>query len=436
MRALTALMVALVTACAADDVREDPNPDATSSPDAGADASPDAAACASEVLEGVLRTSRDRARLQCARVVIGDVMVDSSGAIALPALQLVTGSLTFEGRGARLDVPRLARVGGHVFVHSNVRGTEIAAPALVEVEGWLSLYGAGITGIDLPALTTVGGYLQVALTSLTDVPLPSLRSAGELTISGNPDLTSVAGLSRLRVVHRELRLRENASLRRAELPELTDIDGDLILEDRALEHVALPSLMRVRGSIRSLSLAALDELSMPQLASVGGDLVIRDSAALRRLSLPNLVTVDGDDRDSEVLRSIELWASGLETVELPQLARAPGSIVIGRQPRLKELLLPALTEAGRIVIAENATLSSLEAPVLARAELLLVARCPLAWLATGALVELRDGLDLRETQLTSLTGLRALRYAARATFEDNPALPAAEVSALRARLGL
>lgn len=277
---------------------------------------------------------------------------------------------------ARPDDREILRTARAVVGSVHLTGdTAIEAGQLEEVTGDIvQTAGAALTA---PALVAVGGSLRLASGGLT---APLLAAVGG-------ELRSVGGAGEL------------------SLPALAEVRGPIAIVDGAVTRIALPAL-QIASRVELRAVPALTAIQAPRLARID-DGTIEDAPALTAATLHPTAEIG-----ALVLRRVgfgELsWLAGARIDHL-QVSDSAALAGFGayRPTRLDSLALRDLPSL--------ASLAGLE-PLRALSGDLVIARNP---------------------QLGSLAGLAGLIALGGALeIVDNPALPAAEIAALRARLGL
>jgi hypothetical protein len=194
----------------------------------------------------------------------------------------ITGDLRIEGNGlADLDgVAPIERIGGELSITRTDSLTSVALPRLMTVGTLTVEVNDALSSLSLPALTKTGSFVISSNKALTSLSLPKLTTAdgignmmtsgimdnaalahldlprlttvgSGLLISYNLELTSLAGLSTLTTVGGDLYVVGNAGLTALGLPVLTDLRGNLIIEDNAelpqCQAVALQARLVANG---------------------------------------------------------------------------------------------------------------------------------------------------------------------------------------------
>jgi hypothetical protein len=261
------------------------------------------------------------ARLARARVITGHLAISAPGAVELPALELVGGSVVIADGATWVRLPALTAVSRDVLVRGATL-TAVALPALAIVGDRLRFLDARrLAPVALPALTRVGG--DVVLARVPSVSAPRLDSIGR-----NLELGMIRGL--------------------VAMPALRDVDRHLVLHSRS-GRFDLPSLQRVEDLRIEFELG-LDAITLPSLRLIRGSLIV-SSPTLRRLSLPALervfhrVAVGGQAEPIHGVAYRSGWPSHvkkLAVLALPSLVAVGVSMTVANAPQLTTLVLSRL----------------------------------------------------------------------------------------------
>ena len=223
-------------------------------------------------------------------------LADYSG---ISGLQTVEGSLTFERNsvdygidpdewptGYQIDLPALTTLGGGLYVRNGDRSNNsglrrlsadnltslgtlvideyssidtLSLAKLKTVTGDVYFNSVGLNDLSgLPSLEEIGGSLTLTnMPNLNNIDaLSALATVKNLTVEGNSNLRTLAGLSTLATVTGDLRIFNNIRLGDVDgLSALTSVDGGLLVQSN-------PSLPDVNG--------------LSGLSSVGADLTISE----------------------------------------------------------------------------------------------------------------------------------------------------------------
>ncbi len=415
----------------------DPPPDPCDQPIEGpaatvaSQADADALCAGSSAVRGLTVTGD--AALGCLCVVSGPLTIEG-GAVSLPALEEVTGTISALGGAASLSAPRLEQIGGSLRLGGAVH--TVSLPRLEQVSGEVVIEGA------------------VALRALA---LDTLSQASALRVRDDPVLASLS-LARLAEVSGDVVIEALPALVALERTRsLRTVGGDLVLAElerlAGLDTWALQFLATVDGSVRIEGNAALRNVGgFTLLQSVGGDLVVADNASLRGIDgLDNLRTVGGD----LVLADNPLQ----ETVAgLDNLDRVSGAVVLDALPSLRSLAGPvALRRAGALTVSHtgpvtlpwltalepvdgvvrlegNASLRSIDGlSALGSVGGLVIAEHPVLVSLDGLAALTWVGGDLvleRNTTLATVAPLHGIEAVdGGLTVRDNPTLPTAGIDA-------
>jgi hypothetical protein len=372
------------------------------------------------------------ARFAAVRVVTGSVSIQSDADVALPALEVIGGGLSLDGKMAALDLPALRTIGGDVtvdvpgidaftlpavqtiggelFITGNgVHGESIAAPALRSIGGRLVLFWGAEGALDLPTLQTIGGSL-VLEGSLTSLGLDQLASVGGDLHFDDLQLTALQ-LPAVRTIAGKLEVYGSDKLATIELPALEQL-GELHLSGpKGLRSVRLPALTTIHGKLGVYDAIALDTLVLTQLAHVDASVVILDAPALHGMDVSSLATV-GLEPLGDYPISIELADAGFDALSFPSLVSA-GDVTIETDPNLRTVSLPLLRTATALDFGASPLLTSVSAPRVTRLSYINVTEVPaLTTFDVSALTTIDRHLDFRDNNVADLSGFRSLRSVA------------------------
>ena len=233
----------------------------------------------------------------------------------------------------------------------------LACPAL----SMLTIENTAVTVIDLPRLTWIASTLQFLLNAaLRRVDLAALGSAGSLTIispqgsDGSNTVLEAISFGSLTAVHGDIQInvdnccntgdtKFNAALTLISLPQLTHLDGSLLLLAMGRPHA---------------------RLSLPSLKHVGG-CAVTDRTALTQMPLPRLTFVGG--ASNFLNQVVDVDGNPLVTsLAWPLLQSIGGRLSINNNDQLTLVSFPALTAVlGDITILLNVQLLTLLLPSLA-----------------------------------------------------------------------
>lgn len=225
-------------------------------------------------------------------LVIGDNAENASAITNLEALagiKEITGTLSLLNnyKGEALDGLNVTKVGGIQFGNK-----ENASPcadtyrfrleALQEITGDLELNNAGVQFIEFDNLTKVGGNIYIKGDAVTTLSCPKLVEVdGDFDLSDNTEMP----------------------LTQLELLELENVEGkfSMIPSDNLL-GLRLPKL-RTSGSINFFVGWGLKTLEIPELSEINGDLFLSaryEASSYSHKSNVELVKIDGLDKLTKV----------------------------------------------------------------------------------------------------------------------------------------
>jgi hypothetical protein len=199
---------------------------------------------------------------------------------------------------------------------------------------------------DLPALTDVTlsfartvGWVNVEGTGIRGLDGFSLATTESLSLSNNPALESLDGLSRL-LIASELSVTDNPSLQRVELPSL-----EQVLAVRFINNASLPEIPLYETS--SFSAFSIGDEPLVRLSVQSYE--VSGNAQLARITLPETFT--------NVQQVAILGNPLLVTLDLNDLNRVDG-LTISENPALTQLLANSLERVGDLEVVNNPALST------------------------------------------------------------------------------
>lgn len=310
------------------------------------------------VVTGALRVSgAGEATLAALEAVGGDVVLSEHAEVELRSLVSVAGKLSADGSVPTLVAPRLARVGGDLYVGAVV---DLSLPGLKRAA---SIYASSeILTIDLPALVEIPGEIAVAVDAeLARASLPALTSAGRVELQLGPeatvDLGSLRGADSIAI--------SSVAPTRTEidLGSLGNVTGELLLFRLAITNLSILPNLRKAGVLRVSTNAALTAVTGLHASLEVAELDLMSNPALTSLAgLPALGTVERlkvNNNDALVdLRGLDgiTWAKGnvfignnllLESLDGLAIRRIDGELRLLRNFELTSITaLDALTTLG------------------------------------------------------------------------------------------
>lgn len=356
-----------------------------------------------------LHSAAEAARFAKLRTLTGQLRIEGTGPIELPALEeagaiacvtLTDGALALPAlRVADVvtstrDCPLLtlpALVSARQIVLAGAPDS-YTFPALQRVD---VLHVEGATELHAPALTTLAVQLKSTQLAVLDFPVlvtghgitvasnaqlvaPHLRDA-TLTFRGNDDLTELAFLELETGV---IDIQSMPALTALALPRLAS-GGFSLIGAPALPALSLPAY--TGGGFFNVENAAIATLDVPRLAHAT-TVNVRDAGNLKHIDLGRL-------EDCDVLAFSDVAA----TIDVGALRTVDDVVAISRSA-IPAIALPSLVSSRRLDIFDNAQLTSLSAPALTSLFSLqvlanpLLPTCQAQALAaqTGALADIRD----------------------------------------------
>lgn len=190
---------------------------------------------------------------------VGTTYIDASmlAMTDLSALETCDGHFivkTSSGNGylTTFSLPELRQVRGNMQIEKYTKIETLLLPKLAKVDGGLALTSLGaVSELSLPELIECGSSLTTSnLDKATRISLPKLKSVSALSLSGSTS---------------------NSSTEEIELPQLENVNNDLIIKMAAMsiETLSLPALKSVGGKLDIEYLKALTSLEIPLLSSIG-----------------------------------------------------------------------------------------------------------------------------------------------------------------------
>ena len=171
---------------------------------------------------------------------------------------VVTGNITIAVNGiTAIEFPLLVHVGGKLaFLSSNFETngqTSVSFPVLQSVDEGLEIFQAYDLNLSMPALDRLGGTIRMQGRPVT-LATPVLRTVNDVFIRFT-----------------------NASLF---MPDLTNIDGSIGIEETGLATISLPSLEVVSNNLQIRANPSLSSLLMPSLRQVVGNVIVSGNEVL------------------------------------------------------------------------------------------------------------------------------------------------------------
>jgi hypothetical protein len=234
---------------------------------------------------------------------------------------------------------------------------------------------AGKTLDGLVALETIGGTLCIETSGLKEAKFSTLNSVmgGEIV---------------------------SKSIVKIECPKLTHVYGDFRFSTTNLTVIDMPVLEAVDRDFSfdipdfRNDVSSMQSLVFPALKNVGGTFYIANQANITKINLPELTTCGA----MALTGSATL---GTVTVSFPKLEKCKKELLYDNLPKLQEVKLPSLTQAGSFVISSCGDLESIDAPKLKEVDKDLYI-CPFIDMDTDGFKNL--------AALTSVGGLFHIKY--------------------------
>jgi hypothetical protein len=259
--------------------------------------------------------------------------------------RIVEGTVSIETTADWAKIQDAECVDGDLLI-AGVPDDAIPPQSLAIVTGGVVIVGnQNMTSLDgLSQLRLVGGTYLVqgnpAMTSIT--ALQALKIALKVSIVGNDALTNLSGLDQMTNITMDLVISNNNGLTSlAGLDNLTTTNRTLTVHSNH-NLTDLSALNKLR-SIQLIEISGNDSLTginIPELSQVGGRVLINNNAALQTVTLPALTTV-GD--------FIQLDSNGaVQSFNTPELLTV-GSILADNDTSLTTLAAPKLLFATNLI---------------------------------------------------------------------------------------
>jgi hypothetical protein len=206
------------------------------------------------------------------REIARDFVIGGGGALSMPELATIGGSLALRESIAELHLDKLSAIGGSISAVGTL--PSLVLPSLQTIGADVQAFSANaLTTIDFPRLRHLGGHFFVqTLPSLTTISMSSMSEAGGAGIGGAVTVFNAS------------------ALRTFDLGRLESIAGGFTLDGApVLSTFAMRSMRSIGSFWESLVVrdTALEVLDFPRLQDVG-DLSIETNPVLREVKLPNL----------------------------------------------------------------------------------------------------------------------------------------------------
>jgi hypothetical protein len=240
----------------------------------------------------------------------GAVVISENPALTRVTLnaQAIEGSLLLTDDPALVDVWMfdLERIAGSVTVRAPVEHLYFAYENPSVVLGSLTVEGSRLTmyGRDMPLVSgstllrdnplllevdlwRVGGSFAASGNALLrEVGLWVEAVPGSISISGNPSLTSLAGLQWIKHIGGSLYVGDNPRLVRTNMHQLETVAGSLTLSGNPLVELGLYRLTEVGEDVRIVGTALTRWSGMTALKTIGDGFVVYGNATLEDIRLP------------------------------------------------------------------------------------------------------------------------------------------------------
>jgi hypothetical protein len=290
---------------------------------------------------------------------------------------------------------KLASLGGNLSFRQNGNAavdTVLSLTSLQTISGSFNfsnnLGAQGLSG--LKALKSTGDFTLSGNGSLKSTTgLSNLVNVKGLLISQNAKLTDIEGLSKLSTVDGLLTVSNNATLKTATFPALTNLgqSGSVAVQTNALlTSLKVDALRAAPGSIsisqNGTAAGVSTTVSFALLGSVANQLSISNNNGLKTLdgfgsliSAGSSISLQGNDTLANVssLSKLQTISGSLSISSNPALTNLNGlsaltrvtqGITVSSNAALSDITLPVLTSAGAVTISSNAALTDVKVPQL------------------------------------------------------------------------
>ena len=279
-------------------------------------------------------------------VLNGSLTVTSSEDVEIAnQYKEITGDLELtDGLPSEVLLPYLEKVGGKVWIHEAKNLVEISFPKLLSVGTSLNAEKLELfERMSAQALESVGSDLR-----LSELPkCYQLGFASLVSVGTNLEVQEVDGITNLI------------------FNGLTSIPGNIVIKKMAgLKIFNLAEVETIGGSLLLDSNSELTTLHIDALEVVGGALSVLDSSKVLGINLSSLQTV-GATASTMEQGSLKLQGlTALNTLDVGALEVVRGALHLGDLSFIEELGFDSLTKVAEVHLSDNASLVSLNFPVL------------------------------------------------------------------------
>lgn len=349
------------------------------------------------------------------RTVGGDLVESgnySITAVRLPQLTTIGGDLHLEScrELAELSLGALTELGGSLILDDNPALLAVALPQLTSITGDVTTGWSGaLARLELPALAVIGGRIRLEGDRLTTVALPRLGAANDVRIASEAlavvDLGSLARAAHVGIDGsiRPIGGPARGSIVALDLGALAQIDSLSLGGFATLEELALPSLQLVDGDLNLDVLGAVEHIDAPALLAIDR-VKVENAPALRSLAITG-------NREHSYVRDVSLIAVGPLDGERTVLPLMVGTVWVRETAATSLAWLGGVIRMQRLDIDRNAALTSVTGlhPQVAIAELEIYANPALTSLrGLEHLTSLTGDLTIEQTGVVDLDGLSGL----------------------------
>lgn len=227
-----------------------------------------------------------------------------------------------------------------------VKKIDIELPNLQSV-GNLILNSDSLTSVLLPKLGNVS-EIYISSLKLKELNLNRLyESRGDLILKGSNAITASEGTT-------------NSSLKSIELPKLTKIAGNFLIENFwKLSSLDVSSLNNIDGELEFNLIRTIKEIDLPALEYVKGNFTIQSNDGMTRFTAPKLATTG-----KFLIASLNMYSINLTSLDLSNLKTVYGDFNLS-YAACKDVTLPSLTKVdGTLFLNSLSFIESLNVPQL------------------------------------------------------------------------
>lgn len=263
-------------------------------------------------------------------------------------LQAVKG-----GTPSTFSVTRGAMVGG--WNDDGNATVNLVYPTVQLIIGFYSMNNnVAVQTLSFPNLTNAnvpGGASGVVVTNgiILSISVPNLLKVGLLDLTGSANLNAL-DITLLGNVQDDFRAPGTTALTTISAPALLTVTNTFNLNSSNVDTLSLPLLTAIGGAF-VLSNCPLATFSVPVLANILSIFTDGLSGTLTALSFPSLLHITGGGWDST-------GSANLTSISAPMLLDIAVTFTAVNCTSLTTLNLPALTQAGKLLVQSNAALTT------------------------------------------------------------------------------